>query len=152
MTFTLKPRASRNLRRHGNGQLWFQFPLLAMSFAFWALAVTTDDPVMTPVMYGHWVTSFPSEFWALSIMAAATIFIAGILINGNWRWSPSLRLLGASWHVFTMGAFALGALSVGNNAMMAISTTFAGVHLCFVGLNFTDLIGAILRWGGEDDA
>ena len=151
MRFFLKPRASRNLRRHGGAQMTYQVPLLAMSFLFWIQAVLSDDPVMTPDMYGFWVTQFQAEVWAVSIMLASTIYISGILINGNWRWSPVLRFLGAMWHVFTMGAFAWGAISVGNNAMFAISLTFTSVHVWFSMLNASDLIGAALRWGIAND-
>lgn len=147
--WSLKPRASRNLRRHGNAQITHQYALLAMSFAFWARAVSTTDPVMSPDVYGYWVTSFAAEFWAASIMLACAVYIAGIYINGNWRWSPVLRLFGAGWHVFTMGAFCVGAASVGHDAMMMISATFCGLHIWFTAINFSDLIGSILRWGRE---
>ena len=48
-----------------------------------------------------------------------------------------------------MGAFAVGAASVSHDAMMMISVTFCGLHVWFTGLNASDLIGAILRWGHE---
>lgn len=146
MSWTLKPRASRNLKRHGNAQITHQWVLMVMALAFWIMAVRQDTPVMGPELYGLWVTSFPAELWAGSIMFASMFYLAGCYINGEWRWSPLLRLIGALWHIFTMGAFAWGAWSVGSSAMVMISASFVALHIWFAALNASDLLGAIFKW------
>jgi len=149
VTWYLKPRASRNLIRHGNAQITVQWAVLAMSMAFWAVAVFSDKPVMEADVYGSFVTVYQAELWAGSIMAASTAYLVGCYINGNWRWSPILRLYGAAWHVFTMGAHAVGAYGVDHTPMFLISATFASLHIWFTFLNVSDTIGALIRWGHE---
>lgn len=148
--WSLKPRASRNLQRHGNAQETHQFALLAMAAVFWFVSAVFDGKLMTPNVYGEWVTQFEDHIWAASIMAASTVYLLGCFINGNWRWSPALRLSGALWHVITMGVFAIGAMGAEDGSALAvIAMTFCGLHVWFLWLNISDLIGAVFRWGRD---
>ena len=142
------PRASRNLRKHGDSQEVQQWTLLALSLAFWLRAALSDHEVMSVSAYGEWVTAFHAEWWAGSIMLASGLYLLGIYINGNWRWSPLLRLIGASWHIATMGIFVYGAASSPDGDFIVLTSgTFCGLHIVFASWNFTDLCGSIFHWG-----
>ena len=105
--------ASQNLRRYGNVQVFVQAHFLVMGIAFWIVAKALDVAVMSTRVYGEFIGQFPAEWWAGSIILASGTFLAGIIINGNWRWSVCLRLVGATWHVLTLSAFAHGGAAGG---------------------------------------
>lgn len=93
------------------------------------------------------MTHWPAEYWAGSLVLASTVYLLGILINGRWRWSPLLRLIGAAWHSATLVAFAWGAaLAASGDFVMVSSGVFAVVHCWFVALNFCDLRVALRRF------
>jgi len=138
------PPVSINLRKHGDSQLVVQAMMLGISVLFWIAAKMRSGPVMPSSIYGDWVVSFDAEVWAASIMLAAFVFLAGIIINGEWRWSPALRLGGALWHCITLGAFVAGAATAQYGDPVVMMCTGAGVvHLWFAWLNCGDLRRAI---------
>ena len=140
----LAPPWSRNLRKHGDSQFVVQWMMLAISVMFWAAAISLDGPVMEADTYGVWVTSFDAELWAGSIMLASFLFLLGIIINGEWRWSTVLRFIGALWHVLTLGAFCIGAWGTAHgNPVVMMMLGALGVHVWFVALNFGDLRRAV---------
>ena len=140
----LAPPWSKNLRRHGDSQYVVQWMMLAISIMFWIAAVVTSVPVMEADTYGVWVTSFPAEVWAGSIMLASFVYLLGIIINGEWRWSTVLRCIGAVWHVLTLAAFCLEAWGTAHgNPVVMMSTGALGVHVWFAALNMGDLWRAI---------
>jgi hypothetical protein len=141
------PRASKNLRKHGDSQEVQQWALFALSLAFWLWAVLSDRQVMSAQVYGEWVTQVHAEIWAASIMVASVLYLLGIYINGNWRWSPILRVVGASWHIITMGLFVAGAAySSDGHFIVLTSGTFCGLHVVFLSWNISDLYGALFHW------
>jgi hypothetical protein len=126
----LAPPVAPMLRRYRSLQLGWCLPFLAISSLFWAGAHFSDEPMMPAEVYGEWVVSSPAEWWALSIMAGCASWLVGILINGDWRWSPFLRLIGTTWQVCTLGAFAIG--SIGTQFGEIVSTggaVFAVAHI-----------------------
>lgn len=136
----LDPPTSKNLRRHGDSQLVFQLMMLGIAVLFWAAAKATDHPVMPSMIYGDWVTSIDAELWASSIMLASFVYLLGIMINGEWRYSPVLRLIGAAWHVVTLTAFITGAMgSQYGDPVVMMCIGAGGVHIWFVGLNIDDV-------------
>jgi hypothetical protein len=136
----LDPPISINLRKHGDSQFVMQMMMLGISVMFWVAAKVTTEPVMQADTYGMWVTSIPAEVWAGSIMLAAFVFLMGVIINGEWRWSPSLRLAGALWHVVTLGLFCIGATGTAHGSPVVLMCAGAlGVHLWFSWLNLGDL-------------
>ena len=140
----LDPPVSLGLHRHGDSQFVVQCMMLAIAVMFWLAAKAMAGPVMAADTYGVWVTSWPAEVWAGSIMAAAFAFLMGIMINGEWRWSPALRLLGAAWHVVTLTAFCVGAAGAAHgNPVVIMCMGALGVHLWFVWLNAADLRRAV---------
>lgn len=136
----MKHYVSPNLRRHGDSQEVVQWMFLAIATAFWAATWFKTGPVMRPETYGDWIVLWPTRFWAGSLMLASGVYLMGIIINGRWRWSPLLRLMGAVWHFGTLTAFAAGASEApyGENLMIS-SAVSACVHLWFAYLNLADL-------------
>ena len=142
----MKPYVSTNLKRHGDSQTVVQVAFLGMAVAYYVAAKQTTEPLMPANVYGEWVVSFPAEWWAISLMFASALFLAGIRINGHWRWSPALRFAGAGWHFITLTAFCVGASGAADGDFFMLSTgTFAIVHFVFLWWNARDLAAAIGR-------
>ena len=139
-----EPPVSINLRKHGDSQLVFELMMLEIATIFWIAAKAKSGPVMPPSIYGEWVTSFDAEMWAGSIMLASFVFLAGIIINGDWRWSPALRFSGALWQVATLSAFCIGSLGAqyGDPVVMMCAGA-CSVHMWFVWLNLGDMLRAV---------
>lgn len=138
------PPASLNLRRHGDSQTVFQWAFLVMAVGSYIAAKMKDTPVMPAEVYGEWVTSFPAESWATSLMLASAVYLAGIMINGTWKWSPALRLTGAAWHTITLGMFSIGSAEAQFGDLFSLATAiFAAIHAWFCWLNIMDLRRAV---------
>lgn len=144
----LSPPSSYNLRKHGDSQTVMQEAFLLLAILFFVAAKLKDTPVMPAAVYGEWVVSIDAEAWAVSIMLASVVYIVGIVVNGNWRWSPALRLIGAVWHVFTLGAFTIGCSPAAYGDSFALGCAVFGlVHLRFAWWNMCDLWRAIKAGG-----
>lgn len=131
---------SPNLRRHGDSQEVIQWGFLGIAAAFWTASVLKSGPVMKPETYGTLIVQWPTQFWAGSLMLASGLFLLGIIINGRWKWSPFLRLAGATWHCFTLLAFSFGGATAEFGENLAISAgVFAVIHFWFAALNLSDL-------------
>lgn len=98
---------SKNLREHGQAQLIIQLFHGCFAAIYCAAAAIMDGPIMDPAIYGDVVTSVPAEYWSWPILIVCMIYILGILINGNWRWSPALRLFSAVAQTLQIGSFGL---------------------------------------------
>ena len=143
------PPSSRNLRRHGDSQTVVQGAFLLLSILFFIAAKMKESPVMPAEVYGEWVVSIPAEAWAISIMLASVTHILGIIVNGNWRWSPALRVAGVTWQILTLGAFTIGSgAAVYGDSFALGCLVFALVHGLFLYWNLGDLWRAI-KVGGE---
>jgi hypothetical protein len=145
------PRASRNLRKHGDSQSVTQWWLLAMAVGSYIAAKISDEPVMPALIYGEWVTSFPAEDWAIWLMVAAFVYLAGIMLNGSWRWSPLPRLIGAAWHMLTLGLFSVSAMTAQYGDLFSLATAILTVlHGWFCWLNMEDLKQAV-KYGPDNN-
>lgn len=114
--------------------------LLGMAFVFWMFAKFKAGPIMAPEIYGTFVTQYPAEWWAASLMLASGAYLAGIIINGNWRWSPALRLCGSVWHVLTMALFVAGGADAKHGDVIMIwGASVLVMHVFFTVLNIGDL-------------
>lgn len=134
---------SPNLRLHGDSQLVVQVGMFALGVAFWVAGTVMDRPVMDELAYGDVITRYHAEWWAVSILVASTVYLLGIIINGDWRHSPLLRIAGATWHVLTLSAFAWGGWHAPSGMHLAIFTTdLVAVHLLFLWWNVTDYLRA----------
>ena len=136
--------ASQNLRRYGNVQVFVQAHFLVMGIAFWFVAKKLDVAVMSTRVYGEVIGRYPAEWWAGSIILASGIFLAGIIINGNWRWSVCLRLIGAAWHVLTLSAFAHGGATAPEGMHLLIWACVAlSMHVFLLWWNLGDFARAV---------
>ena len=106
---TLERSPSKNLRRYWQSQLWAQSFMLVVSFVFCIIAAITSDYVVSPDTYGGLITGVKAEVWTYPFLVSSIIYIFGIFINGNWRWSPFLRLTGS--FIQLVGLFLFGVLS-----------------------------------------
>jgi hypothetical protein len=140
------PPWSQNLRKHGDSQMVMQWCTLSLSILFHLVATLQNGQVMPAEVYGYWITHYPAEWWARAIMAASTLYIVGILINGNWRWSPALRVIGAAGHVIIMSAFVIGAWGATFGDFFVLICLVMGVaHAVFLCWNLGDLTRAFGR-------
>ena len=115
-----------------------------MSIGSYVAAKISNDPVMPGIIYGDWATSFPAESWAVWLMLAGFIYLAGILINGAWRWSPALRLVGAAWQMMTLGLFSVSAFTAQFGDLFSLATAIlTALHGWFCWLNIMDLRRAV---------
>lgn len=138
------PPASLNLRRHGDSQTVLQLFFLALAVLCYIAAKAKHSPVMPAEVYGEWVTSYPAENWAVSLMLASAVYLAGILINGTWKWSPALRLIGAAWHTITLGMFSIGSSEAQFGDVFSLATALLmGINGWFCWLNIMDLRRAV---------
>ena len=121
-------------------QLFF----LALAVLCYIAAKAKHSPVMPAEVYGEWVTSYPAENWAVSLMLASAVYLAGIIINGAWRWSPALRLTGAAWHTITLGMFSIGSSEAQFGDVFSLATALLmGINGWFCWLNIMDLRRAV---------
>lgn len=135
---------SPGLIKHGDSQEVVQLAFFVMAALFDVFARAVNDQIMPAEVYGKFATSIPAEYWSGSIMLASVVYLYGIKINGRWRWSPALRLLGAAWHTMTLFAFAASAVTAQYGDFFTLScVVFGCVHLWFVWLNTCDLVLAV---------
>jgi hypothetical protein len=135
---------SQNLRKHGDSQTQVQIAFLLMGIAFWVMAKSTDEPIMSSRAYGDLIGSYPAELWAASVMLASAVYLAGIIINGIWRGSAILRLIGALWHVITLSLFAWGGFHAPEGKhLFAWSAVALFLHGRFLIWNLGDFARAI---------
>ncbi len=67
--------------------------LFITGFAFFLASALWPD-AMSPEVYGNAAYDISAETWALGFMGNAAAILYGVKINGRWRWSPWLRLVG----------------------------------------------------------
>lgn len=145
MTLFLPPW-SLNLRKHGDSQIVVQCAALALAILFHLSATIQEKQIMPAEVYGEWITHYPAEWWARSIMGASTVYLLGIMVNGSWRWSPALRVVGATWHVIVLSAFVLGAWGTTyGDFFVLICAVFGAMHIVFLCWNLGDLARAFGR-------
>lgn len=133
---------------------WKQAQTTVQALLFWAgawfwVAGSVGMGAMPADIYGADVASVPVTAWAGSILAASTVYLLGILINGNWRWSAAMRLFGAAFHVAVFTAFLASAMQAEAGVLIcSFGSGFALLNAWAVWLNLIDLIGAVRRWNG----
>ena len=141
---------SLGLKTHGDSQRVVQNVFFGIAMAFWITAVCTDTPCMPVEVYGPFVVGFPAEVWAASLMLASFIYLAGIRINGEWRHSPVLRMVGAGWNALTLGIFVWSSSGQPYADFFTLSCAVFGVlHMWFFWLNLMDAARGY-GWLGRD--
>jgi hypothetical protein len=127
------------------------FGLLALycGFAFLFLGLMGLS-AMAPDQYGNLATTYEIEAMASVQFSAAMLFCIGLLINGRWRWSSVLRLIGAGVVTALCAALAYGSLLAPDGWPFAVYLVgFAGYGAIVIWWNLVDLRAAIF-WGADD--
>ena len=106
--------------------------LCGLLFYIWASMM---PGAMAPEVYGQVAFDIEAETWALGYMSASGLIMYGVIINGRWRWSPILRLL---------GLFALLLMFI-ILVLSALTATFGSVVAIFGGLFFIPEIVGFIR-------
>lgn len=135
---------SRNLRLYGQAQLVVQIILGTIGFAFCIMAALMDGPIMSPLVYGDVLTSIHAEWYSWPLFISALIYTLGILINGNWRFSPALRLFSALTQAIILWVFFVLAFDTSSiDPFILGSAILGGFNIWFIGLNTADTLRAI---------
>jgi hypothetical protein len=105
---------------------------------------------MAPDQYGQLATSYEIEAMAAVQFSAGMMVCIGLLINGRWRWSPALRLVGAIVTGALCGALGAGSYAAPDGWPFTVYLVGFAVFAAVVSWwNLVDLRAAIL-WGAED--
>lgn len=139
--------ASKNVREYGHHQLMVSVLIAWGAVYFTFAALTSDNIIMAPSIYGEWVTGFQAEYWSIPILISALVHILGVKINGMWRWSGLLRVVGCVINAAVLLSFVGGALgSSMGDPVVAFGGGFAIAYIWFTMLNIGDLSRAIKSW------
>ena len=135
---------SLNLRKYWQAQLVVQLLMAAVALQYCVAAALLDGPVMDPADFGPYVTSVKAEVSSWPILLVSMLYILGILINGNWKWSPALRLFCAVFHVVTLFLFAYLSWYVSPvDPFVASCMSMGFANLILTGLNLGDCVRAL---------
>ena len=130
-------RVADSLLQHGRALEWLTSCVL-LAFAL-TLALPGDTLASSPAFRGFLQFGWDEAAVAVPLALIASMRMAGLYINGNWRRSPLLRLVGAvagtGIFVWLGMTFAMPYLILGEPAL----TTGAGVYLT---LGVFDLLAA----------
>jgi hypothetical protein len=96
--------------------------VLAVIVIFRGGALLLPSASMAPLIYAGHLAIMPEWAWGAIELAAGAFALAGILINGRWRRSPWLRVLGAT----IVGAvFAMLTVTFAFNSPLTVSLAVA---------------------------
>ena len=85
MTPMQRPQSQRNM----------SVRVMASAALFWAGSLMSPN-AMGPSIYGEIAFSFEIEAWVSGFILGAALLAYGVTINGAWRFSPLLRIVGLS--------------------------------------------------------
>ena len=140
---------SKNLKKFGQQQMSVQIVIFLVAVIYCLAAAIFTTPVMDGSVYGNSVTSVPAEYWSWPLLVGTMIYMLGILLNGNWRWSPTLRTYGSISNTIIPFLFCYLASGVSSLNPSVVATAVVGsFNLWFVTLNIGDLYRAVKR--GDD--
>jgi len=97
---------------------------------------------MAPEVYGQAAFDIEAETWSIGFMSAAGLILYGVIINGRWRWSPILRLLGFFALLLMFTVLVLSSISAQFGSVVAI---FGGLFFIpeivgFIRVNILDMV------------
>jgi len=137
------------LARHKGVHVAFAILALFYGFAFFALAVSGWN-LMLPNQFGDLAVSGEVEAWAGMQLCGSLFMAFGLLINGRWRWSPALRLVGSGIVAALTSVLAYSASTATEGAAFMVYCSGFSALGWFV--SFCALVDfrAALFWGGDD--
>jgi len=134
--------------RHKGAQVTFSGMALFYGFAFFAAAISGWD-AMFPSQFGDTAVKAEVEAWAGAQLGASVILAMGLMINGRWRWSPALRLAGATVISALCWGLAVSAFTAPEGWPVAVYCAgFGGLGAIVAWWNLVDLRAAIF-WGHD---
>lgn len=140
---------SKNLKKFGQQQMAVQIIMFLVGVIYCFAAALTKGPVMDGSVYGPSVTSVPAEYWSWPLLVGTMIYMIGLLLNGNWRWSSALRTFGSVSNTIIPFLFCYLAAGTSSLNPFVVATAVTGAfNLWFVFLNIGDLYRAVKR--GDD--
>lgn len=144
MTFNESP--SLSLRKYKWAHLLTAFIMASVSLQFCIAAAVMEGPVMDPADYGPLVTSVKAEWWSWPQLIISLGYLLGVLINGNWYWSPFLRVVCALGNAGLLILFTWLSWFVSPvDPFISACATMAVVNLWLALLNTGDCWRAIKR-------
>jgi len=137
------------LSRHKSTQAAFGLLALFYGFAFFGAAIAGWN-AMLPQQFGEISVSGEVEAWAGVQLSASVMLALGLLINGRWRWSAVLRMVGAGFITLICGILSYSAFSAPEGVAFTIYCAgFCGFGAIVTWWNLVDLRSAML-WGARD--
>ena len=137
------------LARHKGVHVAFAAMALFYGFAFFTLAAVGIN-LMFPQQFGELAVSGEVEAWAGMQLCGSLFMAFGLLINGRWRWSPALRLVGSVIVAALTSVLAYSASTATEGAAFMVYCSGFSALGWFV--SFCALVDfrAALMWGAED--
>lgn len=126
------------------------FSALALfyGFAFFGAAIAGWN-AMIPDQFGELAVSGEVEAWAGLQLCSAMLLALGLLINGRWRWSPLLRMIGAGFITLICGLLAYSASTASEGvAFFVYCSGFCAHGALVTWWNLVDLRSAMM-WGAD---
>lgn len=118
---------------------------LFYGFGFFGLAMAGWN-AMFPDMFGNVAVGFEVEAWSGLQLSGAMLLAIGLFINGRWRWSPALRLTGATVCALICSALAASAAGAATGWPVALYCTgFGALGWLVAWWNLVDLRAALFR-------
>lgn len=141
---------SFKLSRHKSAQTAFGALALFYGFGFFGAAMAGWDAMM-PQQFGELAVSAEVEAWAGMQFCASVMLALGLLVNGRWRWSPALRMVGAGVIAALCAVLSLSAFTAPEGtAFFIFCTGFAVFGGVVAWWNLVDLRSAMM-WGAGGD-
>ena len=135
MTRSLATRLAYALFRHAASE---KYPtrtvehMLAWSLVVWSGAVAFPGKMLVGPTFEYLLVIAPEPWWGYSGVVLGSARLAALYINGNWRRSPGLRLIGAIFGlVWWLIVSALYAVAVKQGAPDFPMRYVLFVFLCF---------------------
>ena len=101
--------------------------LCGTAFLVWS---TLHPSAMRPTEYGRWAYDIDAVIWSSIFIVLPGMVAYGCHINGDWRWSPALRLVGLILLFMAFGFLAISAaFSGGGSVVVVFGVLFFMRHL-----------------------
>lgn len=138
------------LGRHRGAQWTFALLALYCGLAFFILG-SLGWSAMAPGQYGEMAVSFEIEAMAGVQLCGAMFVCIGLLINGRWRWSAAMRLVGTTIICVLLAGLGYSSAQAPNGWPFTVYLVgFIGFGLIVAWWNLVDLRAAISFWEAAD--
>ena len=142
--------ASHSVIEYGQAQLFLAGIMLMASTSFTIAALTTSEDVMSAAVYGADVVQFRAEAWSLPIVLASLLHLLGTKINGHWRWSPILRIIGSGLNtLFLLAFYWMAREAPDGDIIMHFNPPFTIAYGFFFAINIGDCARIGSRHAGQ---